>query len=438
MDIRLLPDNDQTNGWSRILPARKPRPALASDVVADWLVIGGGYAGLAAARQLAERRPNQRIALIEAGCCGENAAGRNSGFAIDLPHNIGSSLDELDGSHRYMRLARAAIAHLGGLVGKHQIECNWSKPGKYHAAVSPRGSAEVLEPIARELEALKEPYRWLDAGQIATELGSPYYHAAVYTPGCVLMNPAALVRGLADSLPENVTLYESSPVVRFEEASGLQAMTPGGSVRAPRAILCVNGFAGQFGAFPRHMLMFRAHASLTRPLDQAEQRTLGGLGQWGLTPANAFVSVTMRYTQDRRILIRHDIKYAPSARVSEGELERVRARHLRILRQRFPMLPDVTIEHTWTGYIALSRNAAPGFGRISPAIHAAVCCNAVGVTKSTIAGLLAADMAMGEANPLIADMASLGQPARLPPEPFLGLGVRMRNRLDLWRARHEA
>jgi glycine/D-amino acid oxidase-like deaminating enzyme len=34
-----------------------------------------------------------------------------------------------------------------------------------------------------------------------------------------------------------------------------------------------------------------------------------------------------------------------------------------LLRQRFPILSEVTIEHTWTGYICLSRNGAPGFGQ---------------------------------------------------------------------------
>ncbi len=42
--------------------------------------------------------------------------------------------------------------------------------------------------------------------------------------------------------------------------------------------------------------------------------------------------------------------------------------------------------------------------------------------------LLAADMACGVDNPLIADTESLGQPQRLPPPPFLGLGVRLGER----------
>jgi hypothetical protein len=58
-----------------------------------------------------ENRPNDYIALVNASEVGENASGRYSGFAIDLPHNVGSWMEELEGSHRFMVLAREAIKY---------------------------------------------------------------------------------------------------------------------------------------------------------------------------------------------------------------------------------------------------------------------------------------------------------------------------------------
>ena len=101
------------------------------------------------------------------------------------------------------------------------------------------------------------------------------------------------------------------------------------------------------------------------------------------------------------------------------------------------MLPNVEMEHTWTGYICVSRNGTPGFGRVAPTIYAAVSQNGFGVTQGTISGVLAADMACGEDNPLIADMESLGTPPRLPPRPALDLGVRAWFAWKLLRARAE-
>ncbi|WP_085893291.1 NAD(P)/FAD-dependent oxidoreductase [Roseovarius litorisediminis] len=438
MKINRLPRDDKTNGWSAILPARTPHAALQDEVTADWLVLGGGYAGLAAARRLAENCPDQKIVLIEAGQAGENASGRNSGFGIDLPHNVGSSLDELDGSHRFMRLARMALDHLQEVVRTHDIKCDWRRAGKYHTAVSPRGTRNVLQPFSKELEALGEPYEWVEGGALREKLGSDHFTAAVYTPGCVLMNPAALTRGLADSLPENVTYYENSPVTEANFKNGAHLKTAHGSVRAQRMIMAANGFSEQFGFHPRRFLHLVAHASLSRPLTKAERATYGVARPWGLTPVNAFAGITMRYADDHRILIRQGLNYRPSQRVNVAEQAVVKRQHKCLFDQRFPMLPEVEMEHTWSGFVCLSRNGAPAFGQIAPNIWSAVCQNAVGVTKGTFSGILAADMATGLDNPLIADMQSLGQPDLLPPRPFLDMGVRVRFQWELWANRHEA
>ena len=203
-------------------------------------------------------------------------------------------------------------------------------------------------------------------------------------------------------------------------------------------ILAANGYSEQFGFFKNRFLHLVAHGSLTRPLSDAEQAAYGVAAPWGLTPANAFAGITMRYTNDRRILIRYGLDYCPSQRVSKAALARMRAKHQRLFAARFPAIADVPMEYSWSGFVALSRNAAPGFGRLRSNVWAAVCQNAVGVTKGTFSGLLAADMATGRDNPLIADMESLGAPTRLPPRPFLDIGVRARFAWEKFANRREA
>lgn len=438
MKITRLPRNDRTNGWSAILAPRTANDALQGDVSADWIVLGAGYAGLAAARRLAENRPDETIALIDAGEAGENASGRNSGFAIDLPHNVGSSLEELEGPQRFMRLARFSIDYLQNQIETHDIACDWSHDGKYHAAVSPRGVREVLDPLAKELDALGEPFEWVQKADLAGKLGSEHFTAAIYTPGGALMNPAGLTRGLADSLPENVTFYENSPVAEALFENGVHLTTAQGTLRAPRMILAANGYSEQFGFFPRKFLHLVAHASLSRQLTEEERAAYGVERPWGLTPANAFAGITMRYTNDHRILIRQGLNYCPSQVVTPDQQAAVKKRHKTLFDARFPMLPKVEMEHTWSGIVCLSRNAAPGFGQLATNVWSAVCQNAVGVTKGTFGGVLAADLATDRDNPLIQDMFSLGEPEQLPMRPFLDIGVRSRFAWELWSNRHEA
>lgn len=436
--IRRLPSDDSCNGWNALLPPRAPRPALRGNITADWVVVGAGYTGLAAARRLAELRPQDHVVVLEAQTVADGSSGRNSGFAIDLPHNITSSVEELAQSHAYRRLARASIAHLRDLTTRHGIACDWSDSGKYHAAASPHGVRGVLEPTRQELERLEEPYEWLEGRALAARLGTASFAAALYTPGTVLLNPAALVRGLADSLPASVTLYEGSPVTGADLGSPVTLTTPHGTVRAARMILAVNGLAPQFGFFRNRLLPFSTYGSLTRPLTEAEYDALGRPAPWGLTPAHAFAGATLRLTNDRRLLVRQTVEYSPAFQRTAGHRARVAARHRALLARRFPMLPEIAFDTTWSGMICVSQNGAPGFGAVAPHITAAVCHNGAGVTKGTIGGLLAADLACGQDNPLIGDLLSLGQPQAIPPRPVLDIGVRARFAWELWTARHEA
>lgn len=437
MKIKLKPNDDNTNGWSAILPPREAKTALNKSIKADWLIVGAGYAGLAAARRLAENRPNDSIVVLEAGKVGDNASGRNSGFAIDVPHNVGSSTAELEKAVNYKRLLKAGIAYLNDIVVGHGIDCQWSVRGKYHCAVSPVLADTLLRQHAHELDALGEPYELLDRSQLRARLGTGYFNAGIYTPGCVLLNPAALTRGLADTLPPNVTLYENSLVTDLEYGPPVVAKTPNGEVRARTLILANNGWAVQLPGFARQMFNVATYASLTRPLTAEQRARLGNIEEWGVTPANAVAGTTMRYTQDHRILIRQHFDYTPTSSVLDAERERIKAQHWHVFLARFPELEDVRMEHFWMGFFSVTRNGAPSWGRIADNVYAAVGCNGVGIAKQTIAGVTLADLACSIHQPLIHDMRELGEPTLLPPRPFLDVGVRAFMAKERWTGRKE-
>lgn len=162
------------------------RPRLTKDIHVDWVVVGVGLAGLAAARRLAELRPHDSIALLEASAVGDGSHGRNSGFLIDIPHNVGSSMAELHDAQRHLRLARAAIASIKSVVEKQRIACDWSAAGSFHAAVSKAGTAQILKPTMAMLEALHEPYEWLEGQALHERLGFSHFKTGIY-PGTVLV-----------------------------------------------------------------------------------------------------------------------------------------------------------------------------------------------------------------------------------------------------------
>jgi glycine/D-amino acid oxidase-like deaminating enzyme len=144
----------------------------------------------------------------------------------------------------------------------------------------------------------------------------------------------------------------------------------------------------------------------------------------------------MRLTRDRRLLIRNTAEYLPHG-IAEADLPARRAIHLDGLRKRFPFLPDDAIDYTWSGDICISRNAKPLFEESEPGLFLCGGYNASGVSRGTILGQLIADLVADQPSDLLSDALSLAKPTRLPPRPFLDLGVNLRLRMERRAARNE-
>lgn len=435
--VSTLPEEDGANGWTAILPPRRAKASLEGREIFDWAVLGAGFTGLAAARRLAALRPDDRIAVIDADVVGEGASGRNSGFAIDHAHALGGA-EDAGTMPSENRLYTEALRQLRALVHEHQIACDWRESGKYHAAMSQRGAEQVLKPLLRHLEAANAPCRWCDRAAMTEATGAQFYEAGVFTPGTVLVNPAALIRGVADALPENVTLYENTEVKGVETGARVLLWADEGAVEARGLILATNAYTPAVGFFGRQLLPLIAFASLTAPMSKAQREALGGAASWGVTPADGFVAPTIQRTGDHRILFRYDIRYRPGLRRRRGELKRMSARHRAAFRKRFPVLADLPLDHTWCGYLCTSANQHSAFGEAADRIWVAAGHQGIGVTRGTIAGTLIADVATGNNNPLIADMKTIASPPVNPPRPFLDWGVAARLAWHRFANRHEA
>ncbi|MBR8093162.1 FAD-binding oxidoreductase [Burkholderia cenocepacia] len=437
--INRLPNDDHTNGWSALLPGRSPRPSLVGERDFDWVIVGAGYAGLAAARRLAELRPGASIAVVDSGVVGENASGRNSGFAIDLPHAPSTSAASVEQGRRAIRVGRYALAELERLIQDHRIECDWERRGRYHAAVTSEIAVKVLDTYASNLRAWGEPFDPLTRDELEGRLGTRYYHSAIYTPGTCLMNPAALVRGLADSLPPEVELFENSPVVEVEfDGPSPFIRTATGRIRFGKLILAVNAFSASFGIFQDRQIPVLLFASLTKPLTPAQQARLGTDASWGITPAHGVAGSTLRLTADRRLLIRQGFDYSPSLNTNEARRDAARAKHMELLERRFAHLGGtLDIEHFWMGWLAVSHNHAPAFGQISDNVYAAACCNGAGIVRHTAAGMLIAELANGQRSELTDDFLIQGTASYIPPRPIRDIGVRLTLMRERASGRHE-
>ncbi|MCI5075079.1 FAD-binding oxidoreductase [Oricola sp.] len=433
--VSRLPRDPGPAAWNAILTARAPHPPLDGAIKADWLVIGAGFAGLAAARRLAQLHPADTIVVLEARAVAEGPAGRNSGFMIDLPHDLTSQDYGGDVSRDRERTAlnRLAIAFSADAAREYGLTAEaFIKSGKINAAATDKGMAHNAS-YAAHLLAMGEPHEMLDATQMRALTGTDYYAGGLFTPGAAMIQPAMFVRGVADGLARGnrILLFENAPVTNLQrEGTAWQAKTPSGSVSASKVILAVNGHAESFGFFKRRLMHVFTYASMTRALTADETRRLGGEPNWGFTPADPMGTTVRRIsgTGGDRIIIRNRFTYDPSMEVSDARIARVGDDHDSAFRARFPMLNGVNMEYRWGGRLCLSRNDVPAFGEVDDGLYAACCQNGLGTAKGTLAGMLAAELASGVISDALNEMLREAAPAKLPPEPlaFIGANAIMR------------
>ena len=419
------PADDNGCGWFHLSPPRDVSPGHSGRTEARWVVLGAGFTGLAAARQLALKFPQDQIVLIEGQQVGFGASGRNSGFAIDLPHDIGAHdyIGDPATARMNLKLNHFAQSMIRTLVAQYGIDCQIRADGKYQAAVEEKGLA-VLQAYRSGLDKLGQAYEMIEARDLPEHLGTSFYRQALYTPGTLLLQPAALAMGLANNLPANVSLYENTVITHLEQGDKITLRHANGEFIAHELLLCNNAFASHFGFLPGRLLPIFTYASMTRPLSEEEQARLGGKETWGIIPADPFGS-TLRRTPDQRLLVRNSFSFNASGQAQQRYLERAARQHRTSFDRRFPMLPDMPFDYTWGGSMCLSRNHSSYFGSLAPRVHGALCCNGLGITRGTATGTLLANWLAGEQDELTDFLLASPGPNRNPPEPLLSLGVNL-------------
>lgn len=441
--IRKLPRDTGVTGWNAILGPAPAYHEAEGEITTDWLVIGGGFAGLSAAKRLTELRGGDSVTLLEAGRIGEGPAGRNSGFMIDLPHELSGDgyAGSAEGDRLQITLNRHAQNFARAASAEYEMPAEAVDPiGRVNGAVNASGASHNAA-YADQLDLLGETYKRLDADEMKELTGSDFYSSGLCLPGAVMLQPALYVRELATGLTGKerhpVTIHETSPATGCEQqGDSWLVTTPKARIAAKRVIMAVNGHAESFGFFRRRLMHVFTYASMSDPLNPAQMRAVGGMPAWGVTPADPMGSTVRRHRGEggTRIVIRNRWTYNPSMEVSEASVAAFRRDHERAFRRRFPMLGDVGMTHSWGGRLCLSRNSVPAFGEVEPGFFSACCQNGLGTAKGTLAGIGAVELATRSNSPIVQDMLSYDAPRKLPPTPIAKLGATLVLKWREWKA----
>ena len=424
-----LPQQQGRAAWNAILSPAPEADPLNGDRTADVVVIGAGFAGLSAARRLKQIDPALDVIVLDAGRIAEGAAGRNSGFMIDIPHELTS--EDYAGAgddRRMMVLNRQAQAFGAEAVAEYSITPDFfEKVGKINGAGGAKAAAHN-QSLATHLEALGEPYEMLDAQAMREVTGSAFYTSGLFTPGTVMVQPAGYVRGLAAGLRrDGVTICEDSPATAFsQQSSGWQVETPRATISCGRIILTVNGHLESFGFERGRLMQLFLFAVMTPDLSADQVAALGGHSRWGVTPSDP-MGTTMRRIDGplggNRIVTRSCAALRPNMRASDRDMDRAAKVMQTKLEARFPMLKGLKMEHAWAGHLCLTMNGVSVAREVAEGVYSGCVQNGLGIARGTLTGIAAAERCMGLDSEIATFFEAQDTPKRLPPQPFREIGA---------------
>ncbi len=332
-------------------------PQLGGDAEADVVVIGGGYTGLHAALNAAER--GYSVILLEAGRIGWGASGRNGGQMIpgwrkgagDLIATYGR-----DHAKRLFELALDARALTLERITKHNIACDLHVNGHLTLAAKPGDLAWMRRESEMLAHDMDYPHaRVLSREEARTKVGADGFHGGLLDECGGHVHPLNYALGLADAArAAGVRLHEDSRVIRIDSNGGVTAHTTSGVVRARLGVLACDALLD--GLEPRiagRIMPVANYIAVTEKLSDPQAIVADHLA----VSDSRFVVNYFRMTEDGRLLFGGGERYTPEP---PADIEAfVRAQMVKL----FPKMQRMKIEYAWGGLVSITMSRLPHIGR---------------------------------------------------------------------------
>ncbi|HEV2861432.1 MAG TPA: FAD-binding oxidoreductase [Pyrinomonadaceae bacterium] len=355
--------------WQETAGPVAPRAAVEGEVEADVAVIGAGLCGLSTAFYLKREQPGLRVVVLEADVCGYGASGRGSGV-VKSPFGLRMHYTKLRFGAEAVRegfdFMTRAVEHVGELVERHGVDCDYERTELMIVATSPAGVRRLRSEyeLARRV-GIEDTYL-LDAPEARRRLDSKTYLAARVERSCVMINPAKLVREFARlAEAEGAVIYEQTPAASVEpegERGPVVVETPRGRVRASKVVFATNGYARLFPQLASKQLPIGTYVVLTEPLTAAQLASLGWEGREAIEDSPKLMTY-YRLTPDNRLLMGGgDVVIRPGREMPPPHAPEVFADIERHMLKTFPSLSGVRVTHRWGGPLSVTLDMAPAFG----------------------------------------------------------------------------
>jgi glycine/D-amino acid oxidase-like deaminating enzyme len=390
--------------WHDALPQPvTPRPTLPGDLEADVVIVGAGYTGLWTAYYLKKADPACRVVVLESEYAGFGASGRNGGWCSALFPSSLSKVAKVAGSRdaaiALQRTLNDTVDEVGKIAAAEGIDCHFSKGGTIVLARTQVQLERAREEIAefREFGFGEEDHRLLTADEARAEVAATDVLGATYTPHCAAIQPALLVRGLADVVERmGVQIFEQSPVTSIWNG---EAHTLHGKVTADTVVRATEGYTKTISGFKRALAPVYSLMLATEPLTDAQWAEIGLSRRQTFSDGRHLIVYGQRTADGRLAFGGRGAPYhfGSSIKPEYDSHPRVHADLKRVLDSMFPTLRDIGVSRTWGGALGVPRDwfASVGYDRAAKLAWAGGYVGD-GVGAANLAGRTLADLIRGK------------------------------------------
>jgi glycine/D-amino acid oxidase-like deaminating enzyme len=386
-----MQNDPRTHGlWEKTAPAAPVTETLRDSVVADVVVIGGGYTGLSTALHLRGR--GITVVVLEAVDVGYGGSGRNVGLVNAgmwvTPSVVTETLGPVFGE-RLLCVLGAAPQLVFELADKHGIACELERAGTLHCAVGRRGFSQLQQRAAQWI-ARGAPVRLLDASETARRIGSAEYAGGLLDLRAGTIQPLAYVRGLARAAIEAGSNVFTHSLVSSasRSARGWTACTAEGAVTANWIVVATDAYAtGPWHSVRGEQVHLPYFNFATEPLSFRVRDSILPERQ-GAWDTRAVLSSFRMDAAGR--LIFGSVGSLRGAGTSVHEVWAKRA-----VRKLFPQLGEVAFETGWYGHIGMTDDNLPRFHELAPNVIGFSGYNGRGIAPGTAFGRILADYISG-------------------------------------------
>lgn len=369
-------------------PGERPLPAET-----ETLIVGGGYTGVAAARELARR--GRRVLIVDRGALGSGASTRNAGFVhpgLKLPVGRLLATRGVLGRELYDETVRA-FELVESLVESESIACDYERAGYLVLAAKPAHVGRLRAAARLYLEALDEEARFLSREELADELGSSLFHGGLLLPRAASLHPGKYFGGLvrsAEALGADVCDHAEATAIERDGAE-FHVTTSRGRVRAQQVLVATDGYSGPLVPWlQRRIVSIGSYMIATEPLDAATVAAICPRRRTFIDSKN-FLHY-WKVTADGRLVFGGRTSFAPTT------ITATRDRLYGAMQSVFPRLAGVRLTHAWGGRVGFTFDLLPHVGRLDGIAFSLGYCGS-GVALSTYLGTRTAASLDGEEPP---------------------------------------